>query len=282
MPRKAKRYTSAMKKIPLIILFLCLFCSFEQASKAQDRSINDPLTAEDRIYEREFALGGMLHTGGFGIAAQWVKIKNIYTKTVREISIMDMHHSKEDRQQSGLAKGRNAAKSYLYGKQNSLYVLDASVGKVRMIAEKARRSGVSLGVYYGGGISLGLVKPYYLEIIKPSDTGLYTTEAIRYTPETDSLFLDQQRIYGAAGFSYGWKELQFHPGINLKAGLNFDWASYQEFVKAVEMGVSVHGFLPEIGGLFKGEFSGISLMINEDNSYFYANLYLRLLFGKRW
>lgn len=278
------KFSRNWQPLSFIAALICAFVgTINTYAQAPTTNTPDQLTADDVVFKREFTLGAKLHSNGFGINANFVKIHNIFKKTVYEIEIMDIHHPKEKRQQSPFASTQGIIRGFVFGKQNSFYAINATAGRVRTVSEKARRSGIGIGMYYAGGFSLGLQKPYYLSVIKgiaPNNTLI--KENIAYSPENESLFLNPNLIYSAAGFRYGWGDTKIFPGIQTKVAINFDWASYHEFVKALEVGAMVNAYMPDLGGVFEGKPQGIQLMVNEKPNYFFTNLYLRIMLGKRW
>lgn len=268
----------------LVVLLAAHLLSVVVVAQDQPNAVAPPetLTDDDVVFRREFTIGAQLHSNGFGISTHFSKIHNIFKKTVYEISLTDQHSPKERRQQSPYATTQGIIRGYVFGKQNSFYALNATIGRLRTVSEKARRSGVGIGWYYAGGVSLGLQKPYYLSVIRgiaPNNTFIRTNE--KYTPENASLFLNPDQIYSAAGFRYGWNEVRFFPGIQLKTAINFDWASYHEFVKAVEAGAMLNIYAPDLGGVFDGKPKGVQLMVGAPAQYFFTNLYLKFMIGRR-
>ncbi|MBL7784470.1 MAG: hypothetical protein JNM36_01050 [Chitinophagales bacterium] len=266
------------------LFWICIISCYSYCSIAQNVAVPDKLTADDIVYHREFTFGAKLHTRGWGVQADFVKIHSIFKKTLYSIEFMDYHSPKEMRQQSLFPNTRGLVKSFIYGKENAFFAINASMGKIRILAEKARRSGVGIGLYYGGGLSLGLQKPYYLNMVVGynSVTNRPIIERERYTDENATWFLNPNMIDSGAGFQYGWNELQLFPGGQARVAVNFDWASYHEFVKAVEVGATFNAYLPEVGSLFKGEPTGFHLMVGEQPNYFFTTLYVRAMLGRRW
>ena len=76
-----------LNKLYLLLFFLICYPLFMQA---QNRGQTRFLTEDDVIFKREFNIGLKAHTNGFGLSAHFVKIHNIYKKTVYEIQIMDI------------------------------------------------------------------------------------------------------------------------------------------------------------------------------------------------
>lgn len=248
-----------------------LLLSLPKGELYAQNSIED-LTTDDVVFYKEKSIGLKLHTNGFGFNYNRAKIHNIYKKSFYEIEFLNIKHPKERRQQSLYNSGRNSARGYIFGKQNSFYNLNFSWGKMRSIARKgSKRNGVvDISWYYSGGPSLGIAKPYYLEIVKGFSQGYLITSDEKYSSENASQFLDNTRIYGASGILFGWKDAKFYPGIQAKIGTNFDWASYNEFVKAIEVGVMANAYLKRV-----------PIMVVDDNHLFFANIYIQLRLGRR-
>jgi hypothetical protein len=227
------------------------------------------------IYDHELSGGVSVHTSGWGIFMDVGKRTEKKKKIVYEFEFTQIHHPKEVKQtiDFGLSFfGINSPKPFVYGKQNNFYQLNVSLGRQFMLAERAERSGVQVDLKVIGGLSLGMLKPYYLDLLYPVDnTTTYRIVSERYSPENASKFLDWFSIYGGSGFVYGIGEMKFIPGLHLKTGLNFDWATYDDFLKALEVGI-----------IFDAYYKKIPIMIIDDNAQFFPNLYLSLQFGKKW
>jgi len=244
---------------------------------------NSTLTYDDIVFKREFSMGIQAHTNGLGINAHFVKIHSIFKKTIYEIELMDIKHPKEYRNQSIFSSSRNSASGYVYAKQNNFYNLNFTIGKMRMLAEKGRKSGVDIGLYYGAGLSIGLAKPYYLELIygNGNNGNTFTTRDVKYQEGLEPLgnanvFLNKNRIYGASGFSFGLNEMKIYPGAKAKVALMFDWANYNEFVKAIEVGAMANAYFSRVPIL-------VALEDDVDyNKFLFVNLYVKFMFGKRW
>ncbi len=266
-----------------VFSFIALLSSF--SAYGQEPVVGTtPLTEDDIVFKREFSMGLKAHTHGYGISANFVRINNIFKKKYIEVEIMNLKHPKERRQQSPFASGRNSARGYIYGKKNSFYTINLNFGTMHTITNKGQRNGVQVSWYYSYGPSLGIVKPYYLELIYDvNEVGNLVTRNERYTEENASWFLNNGLIYGASGITYGWDQINLFPGIQLKGGFNFDWAKFYEMVKSIEVGamINVHaGLVKNSDGDLK--VSRVPIMIEDKNSFIFTNLYLRLNIGKRW
>ncbi len=259
-----------MKKAQAILITLLLTLAFHQITLAQ--SSRAALNYDDVVFNKEFAVGFKLHTNGFGLSANYTKIHSIFKKTLYEFEIMDVRHPKEVRQQSIYSASIPNARRFAFGKENTFLNLNASIGRVKTIADKGKKSGVAVYWMYMGGASIGLVKPYHLDIIYEFFPG--TNRDIRsepYTEENANLFLDERFIDGASGFFTGIGKTKIQPGLQGKVALVFDWASYNEYVKALEFGAMLNVYAKRI-----------PIMLTEDNQLFFANIYLKIMLGKRW
>ena len=251
------------------LILLCVFISGSLSVFGQNTEL------KGIIYNHEVSGGAMIHTSGWGIFLDVGSRDELKKKTMWTFEFSQLHHPKEVKQtiDFGLAFfGFNSPKPFVYGKQNNFYVFNVAYGKQFMIAERAEKSGVELGIKVVGGLSMGLLKPYYLNVLYPSDnSNSYEVRAIRYTAETADKFLDWFSIYGGAGFTYGFDQMKFIPGLHLKTGLNFDWAQNDQAIKALEAGI-----------MFDAYYKEVPIMILEDNAQFFPNLYISIQFGKKW
>ncbi len=228
------------------------------------------------VYDTEVAVDFRLHTNGMALAVNFGKLRSYYKTRYVHLEIGEVRHPKEDRRSFDYptTAGRTS-RSFIFGKQNNLYVLRGGIGEKRYFSEKAKRKGLAVGVTYEAGPAIGLLKPYYLELKKKRDTDVFF-ESESYTEENADTFLDINSIFGSSGFTKGFGEIKFRPGIQAKAALHFDWGAFDEYVKAFEIGI--------MGDFF---FSKVPIMVEIDsaekpeNRPFFINLYLTLQLGKR-
>jgi hypothetical protein len=97
----------------------------------------------------------------------------------------------------------------------------------------------------------------------------------KYSSANADRFLDNSinnpQIAGYAGLQYGFKDMKFLPGGHLKLGLNFDWAGKDQFIRALEVGVSTNVY-----------YRNVNILIRKDNKPFLLNAYISFQLGKRW
>jgi hypothetical protein len=116
------------------------------------------------------------------------------------------------------------------------------------------------------------LKPYYLALRRSSIENPGQSRAVheRYSEDNKSLFLDNTRILGASPFTKGFKNLNFLPGGNASFAVHMDWGAFDEYVKALEIGVMVDAFAKKV-----------PILVSNENSPLFLNFFVNLQFGKR-
>ena len=262
-----------MKNIILVLVIILSATTFTQAQKINKERKK---FREDKgvTYEKEFGVDIRPHTNGFAIAGNYGIIKTYYKTQVFQFEITELRHPREVRQSFDFFNTPlgNTSRSFVFGKQNSFYALHLGYGGKRYFSEKANRKGVAIGMTYSIGPSLGITKPYYLQLRRFEQNPIdYSVVNEKYSPENASEFLNINSIFGGAGFSYGLDELSVMPGGHAKIGLHLDWGAFDEFIKAIEAGITVDVYPKKI-----------ALMVTEDNPSIFLNFYIAVQLGKRW
>lgn len=250
----------------MVRLALSLLFSVMMAYPLKAQVFKKPTDMQDYLYKKECSGGLRLQTNGIALYLEYGWIKDI--KRTRLLQIEYLYHINymQKRQKAQRQSGRDFA----YGLQNRFHAIHLSYGFKRTIADKADRNGVRLSVSFFGGFSLGLVKPYYLNLRQPSD-GDIVVKPERYSEANASRFLSLDSIIEAAPIRYGLNQIEPVPGVHLKSSLDFDWGTKDAFVKALEAGIMLDLY-----------YKRIPVMINKTNRFYQIGLYLAFHFGKRW
>ncbi len=279
-----KKYTT----LTFWFLFICFVASAQ--SEYSDAFANT--ASKGVVYNKEFTVDFRAHTNGFlALAANFGKIKTYYKTKYYHFEIGELKHNKEFRTRDFIsASASRASSSYIYGKQNNFYVLRAGLGTKRYLTEKAARKGLAVGINYMYGPSLGIIKPYYIDI-NASDANTNSNlqvRSIRYSEEEAMNFLDissnsnnANNIIGHSGFTKGFSEVTLTPGLHGKFGLHLDWGAFDEFVKAVEIGLMADVYFQTIPIMVDDYPAQDIIPTNVRNRPFFVNLYLSLQLGKR-
>ncbi len=231
------------------------------------------------LKQKELSFGGRMNTNGWSISSTYDRSSGFYDSRFYRLELVNYKDPKEKKVNNESAitvnsRFGNHPKSYIYAKQNSFFSLQLSTGKRLLIGDKAEKNGVSAEFIYQYGISVGLIKPYYLDLIYTIQSDGFTqniTRSERYSEANHDKFLDQRYIFGAAGFSNGLTEITPVPGLHAKTGFHFDWSPFNEIVRALDVGISADVY-----------FRKIPIMLNDQNKFYFVNFYLGIEFGKRW
>jgi hypothetical protein len=244
----------------LFLLGVIISLSVQAQKKAHEM---DP---QDYQYKHEASGGIRVQTNGVTLYAQYGWIKDIYRTRLLQI---DYTYNINYTDKKLKAKSQNS-RDYFFGVQNKFHAIRISYGLMRNIADKANRNGVRLSFIFFGGFSLGLLKPYYLDLWHSSDTGPKVTHE-GYSTANENRFLDNDSIQGAAPIRYGLNKMEPVPGLNLRTGLNFDWGTKDAFVKSLEAGILLDAYYKQL-----------PLMVNNHNHFYQIAFYLSFHLGKRW
>lgn len=226
--------------------------------------------ANEIVYSSSWSANFKLRTDGWQVGAEFTKAKNYFKSTIFHVELGEYKHPKQVRQNKdpfGGIFGNNGIRPFVFGKQNSLYALHGSIGQKYLLAERARRNGIMINYFYSGGVSLGILKPYYLRVC--ANINCSELEVVTYDPNGENFFLDYNFIYGGAGFGTGWA-LRFRPGLHAKTGLQFDWSSQDDVIKSIVVGLSADAYLGKV-----------PIMVTEDNQFLFFNAFVGFSFGKK-
>jgi len=229
------------------------------------------------VYNKELTFDVFkMHTNGFAVGVNFGTIRTYYLTRFFHLGLGELKHPKQVRTSLDRpTAGGRVSRSFVYGKQNNLYVLRGGYGEKRYFSEKATKRGVAVGISYMAGPSLGLLKPYYLEVLSSEfGSGPFAqTASIRYNEENAQAFLNPWNIFGATGWSKGLGEISLIPGIQTQFALHLDWGAFDEFVKAMDVGVMADLYFRRVPIMV--ELPGV------ENSPFFLNLFVNLQLGKR-
>lgn len=244
----------------------------EKARKKAERKekINQMIKQEEEgalVYNKQGAFGFKFNTDGWGMFYERGKYKTINKTSLWWIELGEHKHPKEEKVPTISASGGFLiVSSYIYGKRNNFYNLKLGFGEQRLIGGKGNKNGVAVSAIYGGGLTAGLLKPYYIEIQNPTTN---QQEQIKYD-NNDNLFLDPTIILGRGGLTKGFGEMQFVPGAHVRTALRFDYGRYNEVLSALEVGLNAEYYSKKMP----------ILLLNPEKSFFF-NAYVALTFGKR-
>ena len=237
-----------------------------------------------KAINREFSAGGQLNSDGWSVILERSAVRTEETREkanmfydLRNLSVEFTEHKHPKQVKSSTSSdpnGTSKVKPYVFGKINNFYALKLGLSKSKMIAGKPEPATVSIHWKYGGGISVGLLKPYYVVAFAPRSPGAsggLTEQTIKYDENTAPFFLNERNIIGGTFFTEGLSEIEVIPGAHVKTGLSFDFAMNKKSVLALETGVAAEVYTRPI-----------ALMAAQKAVPYFVNLYVGLSFGRRY
>lgn len=217
------------------------------------------------IFQKQTVFGVKLNTDGYGMFLELGRMKTARKSNLFSLELGERKHPKEEKLST--ITGSYLSNPYVYGKINNFYYAKLGYAQQRLIGNKGNKNGVAVSAIYGGGLSAGLLKPYYLKVASPQSN---VAHDVKYD-NNDSVFLDNPGyVLGATGFTKGFGELKFTPGVFAKTALRFDYGRYNELVSAIEVGLNVEFYAKKM-----------PVMLLQKQRQLFFNAYAAIEFGKR-
>lgn len=271
-----------MKKILVVNVFLCFtVMAFAQQQpetirkkdvRKQERRqrMNELMKQEEEgvpAFRKHNAFGIKLNTDGWGLSYEYAMANTVRRATIYQFEFNEKKHPKEDKVTLGQQQGGFLflGNPMIYGKRNIFYQVKLGAGQQILIGGKGNKNGVSVYAIGAGGLSLGLLRPYYLEVLDNNNSNKY----VKYDSPDSSLFLGGQPI-GGAGLVKGWNEMKMRPGLHAKTAVRFDYNRFNTAISAIEGGLNAEYY-----------FKDVDQMVRNPSRKFFINAYVSLIFGRR-
>ena len=238
-----------------------------KSAKAQKKEIRkDRITAiakqeeEGVITYSKHILGGIkLTTDGYGAFLEIGRAQSVNKALLFQLDISERKHPKEEKQ---FSQSSNAG-PFIYGKINYFYPVKLGVQQQFLLGNKGNKNGVSVSGNAGGGISIGLLRPYLLGY------NIGGEQVFKGLADDSTRFLTEDPVSGP-NFGTGFNKLKVIPGAYAKAGLRFDYGKYNEMINALEVGLTAEFYS-----------KAIPQMAFTKHEKFFFSAYVTFMFGKR-
>lgn len=212
-----------------------VICSLGNLVRAQELSADDP--DYEKIYDTFLPvythhLGALgLYTNGWGLFYEYGFGRKT---TVKHLLSLEFSVLKDPKERTStvpiIINNRQQIARYIYGKQNIVYPLKLSYGRQHIFALSNKYRGLEVQWFYKGSLIMGLTRPYFLTVQKPTDnrnndadeTGFKFVD-IPYSAKDSLLFLSVSSILDYAGFSSGWEQLRLDMGLSASMGIRVDF-----------------------------------------------------------
>lgn len=231
-----------MKKLVLVMVMV----SFFGAAQAQEN--NYEYTTESIWGINKNSASGLI--GGF-IFRFSRSVKPDHYRTIG-LELINVKHPAEARVVS------RTGNYFVVGKTNHLFAIRGQYGRDIVLFKKAPQQGVQITATGSVGPSIGLEAPYYIEynqIVKePYDPAIHQIENI-----TGSGFIFQGLFQSSVVL-----------GLNLRAGLSFEFGTFKSNVSGFEIGMLIDAYTRKI-----------EMIPEADNYAVWPTVYITLFYGSR-
>jgi hypothetical protein len=238
----------------------------EEKKKARQERIEKLMEEEEEgtiIFSRQTAFGIKLNTDGYGIFLELGKAKTTRLTNSWWLELGE-HKSNQEKRVMNIAFAYSS-NPFIYGKINNFYEAKLGYNQQRVIGTMGTQNGVSVSAIYGGGISAALMKPYMLTVYD----SVNRYRDIKFADDP-ARFLNENNIVGSAGFTKGWSDVKFIPGVHARAAMRFDYGRFNDVLSAIELGVNAMYYTKDV-----------EIMALNPGKKFFLNGYVAILFGKR-
>jgi len=238
----------------------------------------------DSNYHHSLALAGKLNTNGWSVGliyqqpvgTDWERRRGKHAGQSKYFSLCfsEVKHEKQVKQQkeNTAFPALGASLPFVYGKINNLYLLQLGYGRQQLLLPGVLDGNLSVSLRYGGGFSLAMLKPYYLNLmyITYNPGQVVTLKEDRYS-EDNEVFLNKDRIFGGSKWTRGLDEIRYVPGLFVEGAFLLEASKHKSFVQTVTL-----------GGQFAVYTKDLPIMADRKAYPYTACLYIGLGLGKRW
>ena len=230
----------------------------------------------DPNYNKELLVGGKVNTNGWSGSIYYLKRKNKLTNGLWQLHFSEIKHEKQIKQQ-GTNKAfpqLGNAGPYVFGRINNLYTLQLGFGKEKLLLPDVLEGNISVSFRYSGGLSLAMLKPYYLKLIyvdytQPNNPATLKEE--KYSSTNSDHFLNSGDVLAESKWSKGLSDIQYVPGIFAEACFVITPSKSKSFIQVVTLGANIAYYSKKL-----------SIMADQKAYPYQASLFAGLGIGKRW
>lgn len=183
------------------------------------------------------------------------------------VELVNVKHPKEYQQQS-----LNYGSRFVFGKENYLFVLRPQYGREIQLFRRSADEGVAINAIIAAGPSLGIIKPYYVEVQATQQT----TRTLPYATAVKQQIAGD--IIGAGGFFEGLGESKLTVGLHLKTAVSFELSAFRNNTTGIEVGFLAEAF-PKTIIILPNPDPNINPEVG--NRSFFTSGYITLFFGTK-
>ncbi|MFD2573900.1 hypothetical protein ACFSUS_24905 [Spirosoma soli] len=184
------------------------------------------------------------------------------------VELVNVKHPKEI--QSSL---NSVGSRFIEGKENYLFVLRPQYGREVKLFQRSADEGIAVSGILAAGPSIGIIKPYYLEVTYANSTRSVPASEVNGLTTSSG-----ESVTGAGGFFQGLGQSKLTVGLNVKAALSFELSAFRNNTTGVEIGFLAEAFPNKVLIIPNTD----PTRSREDgNRNFFTSAYLTLFFGSK-
>lgn len=211
-------------------------------------------------YKKHIAFGAKLYSDGYGGFFEIGRAQSIKRSLLFQLEMAERKHPREEKQQ--LEFSQNVPLTY--GKVNFFYPVKLGVQQQLILGNKGNKNGISVTANVGGGLVLGLLRPYEIDLDNNGKRGYVSFY------DDSTAFLNESGYVRGPSFGTGWNRLKVTPGIYIKPSLRFDYGKYNEMMNALEVGLTAEMYSKPI-----------RQMVFQDARRYFVSAFVAIIFGRR-
>ncbi len=257
-----------MKKLLnlLIIVFFSIILSNTVEAQRRSNTTNKSKVIKENVDEENFksvlSFGLTTNTnsgllGGVAVRKEILINNDALHRQFHyfNFEIVSVNHYRESTSNVG-----GNGSGYVYGKQNYLFAIRPQYGREINLFRKSSEGGVNVNGIIAGGPTIGLLKPYYVQVFY----GRGTVRDEIFDPKKHT----PNNIAGSGGFFEGLGEATVVPGVNLKAALNFELDAFRQSNISLEIGFLAEAYTQKV-----------NIMALSENRNLFTSGYVTVFFG---
>ena len=186
------------------------------------------------------------------------------------VELVNVKHPKEI--QSSLS---SFGSRFIDGKENYLFVLRPQYGREVKLFQRDADEGISVSGILAAGPSLGIIKPYYLEVSSGNGNVTRQVPASQVNGVTTPT---GEQVIGKGNFFQGLGESKLTVGLNIKAALSFELSAFRTNTTGLEIGFLTEIF-PNRVIIIPNTAPGANRA--DGNRSFFTSGYITLFFGSK-
>lgn len=183
------------------------------------------------------------------------------------LEIVNVKHPKE------VAASFAAGSRFIAGKENYLFVIRPQYGREVTLFQRDEDEGIAVSGILAAGPSLGIIKPYYLDVQSGNNT-----RSVPASQVNGSNTATGEVVTGAGSIFQGFGESKLAVGVNVKAALSFELSAFKTNTTGVEIGF-LSEFFPQTIIIIPNPSPGGNRA--DGNRNFFTSAYLTLFFGSK-